>query len=317
MRRLPLTAAAVLALAVTACSVAPQIGESLTSPKAAPAQAPFTSSGEGRSASTAPAPPSADAATTNAAARPAAPNQSTGGVAAVTVPPIDRMIIRAVTLALSVDDVSHAFQQIERIADSVGGSVTSSTFKQDGDRTDATVVLRIPADQRTYNTAMEQLRRLAVRVGEESLSSQDVTEEFVDLESNIRNLQATEVRLVGLMERAQKVDEVIAVQRELTNVRGQIERIEGRRRFLERRSEFTTINLTLRDVLATPSGQAREWSPQATLTEAINALTRSLQGVARAGIWLAVWLPVYGLPCVAAWWVVRQFRRRREPAAQV
>jgi hypothetical protein len=79
-----------------------------------------------------------------------------------------------------------------------------------------------------------------------------VTEEFVDLESNLRNLQAAEVRLVGLMERAQKVDEVIAVQRERTNVRSQIERIEGRRRLLECRSEFTTINLTLRDVLSTP-----------------------------------------------------------------
>jgi len=226
------------------------------------------------------------------------------------------MIIRTVTLALSVDDVSHAFQQVDLMADSVGGSVTSSTFKQEGDRTNATVVLRIPADQRTYNAAMEQLRKLAVRVPEESLSSQDVTEEFVDLESNLRNLQATDVRLVSLMERAQKVDEVIAVQRELANVRGQIERIEGRRRFLERRSEFTTINLTLRDVVAASSGQRPEWSPQATLTEALNALSRSLQGVARAGIWLAVWLPVYGLPCVAAWWVVRQHRRRRQPAAQ-
>src|SRR5215203_1210519 len=130
MRRILLTAVAVLALAVTACSVAPQIGESLTSPKAVPAQAPFTSSAEDRPATSAPAPPSVDASAGNATARLAAPNQSTGSVAAVTVPPIDRMIIRTVTLALSVDDVSHAFQQVELIADSVGGSVTSSTFKQ-------------------------------------------------------------------------------------------------------------------------------------------------------------------------------------------
>jgi len=127
-----------------------------------------------------------DASAGNATARSAAPNQFTGSVAAVTVPPIDRMIIRTVTLALSADDVSHAFQQVELVADSMGGSVTSSTFKQEGDRTNATVVIRIPADQLTYNTAMEQLRNLAVRVPEESLSSQDVTEEFVDLESNLR-----------------------------------------------------------------------------------------------------------------------------------
>jgi hypothetical protein len=229
------------------------------------------------------------------------------------VPPLDRMIIRTVTLALSVENVAHTFQQVEMIADSVGGSVTSSSFKQEGERTTAAVVLRIPADQRTYNSTMEQLRKLAVRVPEESLSSQDVTEEFVDLESNLRNLQVTETRLVSLMERAQKVDEVIAVQRELTNVRGQIERIEGRRRFLERRSEFTTINLTLRDVAAAPSGQTRVWNPAATFDEAFTALTRSLQGVARAGIWLVVWLPMYGIPIAAAWWIFRELRRRRQP----
>ncbi len=135
MRRILLPAAAVLALAVTVCSVAPQIGGFLTSPKAVPAQAPFTSSVEGRSAASAPAPPSADASTDNAATRPAAPNQSTGSVAAVTVSPIGHMIIGAVTLALRLDDVSHAFQQVELIADSVGGSFTSSRFKQEGDRT--------------------------------------------------------------------------------------------------------------------------------------------------------------------------------------
>jgi hypothetical protein len=223
------------------------------------------------------------------------------------------MIIRTVTLTLSVEDVSQAFKQVEIIAESVGGSVTSSTFRQEGDLTNASVVLRIPADQRTYNSTMEQLRRLAVRVPEESLSSQDVTEEFVDLESNLRNLQATEARLISLMERAQKVEEVIAVQRELTNVRGQIERIEGRRRFLERRSEFTTINLTLRDVRASTSGRPSGWNLKETLEDALSALTESVQVLGRIAIWLVVMFPVYGLPFLLIWWLVR---RRRQPAAR-
>ena len=74
-------------------------------------------------------------------------------------------------------------------------------------------------------------------------------------------------------------------------MRDRIERIKGRRRFLERRGEFTAINLTLRDVAGGIFSQTRKWSSQTTLTEAINALTRSLQGIG-AGIWLAVWLPV-------------------------
>ena len=313
MRRLALIAIALLAVAVAACSIAPRFNESVSTLRvASPTMAPPTAP-EGRSAA-AGSTASSDSAAIAPAARPSAPAQNNGSVAAVTVPPIDRMIIRTVALTLNVEDVGQTFSQVEMIADSVGGSVTSSNFKQDGERTTASVVLRIPADQRTYNSTMEQLRKLAVRVPEESLASQDVTEEFVDLESNLRNLQATESRLVSLMERAQKVDEVITVQRELTNVRGQIERIEGRRRFLERRSEFTTINLTLRDVAAATSAQTRGWSPAATFEEAFTALTRSMQVWARAGIWLIVWLPVYGIPIAAIWWLFRQARRRRAPA---
>jgi hypothetical protein len=91
------------------------------------------------------------------------------------------------------------------------------------------MTIRVPADSRTYSNTLERLRGLSTKVVEESVSSQDVTEEFVDLESSLRNLRATEARLLALLERAQKVEEVITVQRELTNVRGQIEKIEGRR----------------------------------------------------------------------------------------
>jgi hypothetical protein len=316
MRRIVLPAVVLLAIVAAACSTAPKFTEALSNQRlAAPTAVPYANPAEARAAAPA-APVSNDSASGATAARPAAPAQSNGGsAAAVTLPPLDRMIIRTATLSLGVEDVARAFHEVETIADSMGGSVTSSTFKQDGELTTASVVLRIPADQRTYNSTMERLRKLAVRVPEESLSSQDVTEEFVDLDSNLRNLQVTEARLISLIERAQRVDEVIAVQRELTNVRGQIERIEGRRRFLERRSEFTTINLTLKDVAGWTSDQARGWNPVTTFEEAFNALTRSLQGVARAGIWIAVWLPVYGIPFAAVYWIFRQLRRRRETLA--
>ena len=314
MRRSVLIAVSLLTIAVTACALAPRLAEPIANQRlAAPTSIPFGGASEGRAAAPASSPAN-DSASTAPAARPAPLVPNSGSSAAVTLPPLDRMVIRTVTMALSVEDVAATFQQVEIIAESAGGSVTNSDFKQEGERTTASVVIRIPADQRTYSSTMEQLRKLAVGVPEESLTSQDVNEEFVDLESNLRNLQATEARLVGIMERAQKVDEVIAVQRELTSIRGQIERIEGRRRFLERRSELTTINLTFRDVAASPSSQTRGWNPATTFDEAFAALTRSLQGVARAGIWLIVWLPMYGIPIAAAWLIFRQLRRRREPA---
>ncbi|MFN0070135.1 MAG: DUF4349 domain-containing protein [Chloroflexota bacterium] len=310
MRHIAFVSAALLGVTLTACSSAAPLsrdpgrgGEASAQDKSVASEARLD------------APPVSKASATAARPAPAAaPAQAGGSIAAVTLPNFDRMIIRTVTLTLAVEHVAQTYQQVEIIAESLGGSVTSSTVKEEGDRTSASVVLRVPSDQRTYISALDQLRKLAISIPDESLASQDVTEEFVDLESAMRALQATETRLLSLMERAQKVDEVIAVQRELTNVRGQIEKIEGRRRFLERRSEFTTINLTLRDVAAARQNQQREWSPRSTFEEALGALGRSLQGVARAGIWAAVWLPVYGIPLVGGWWSLRQIRRRRQVA---
>jgi len=229
-------------------------------------------------------------------------------VPATSLPSIDRMIIRTVTMTLSVSNVGDAYRQVEALASEMGGMVATSSFKQEGDRTVGNVTLRVPADQRTYGATLERLRSIATRVDDESVSSQDVTEEYVDLESSLRNLQATEARLLSILERASKIEDVIAVQRELTNVRGQIERIEGRRRFLERRSDFTTITLTLREAAV---GTRTGWDPSETAREAFRALLLTFQGLGRVAIWLGIWFPIYAIPIAIGWWIIRQTRRRR------
>ena len=92
---------------------------------------------------------------------------------------------------------------------------------------------------------LSDLRALG-KVTTESSGSQDVTEEYVDLGSNLRNLQASETAILKLMDKATQIQDVLALQRELTNVRGQIERIQGRKTYLERRSDMATITLSLR-----------------------------------------------------------------------
>jgi hypothetical protein len=126
-----------------------------------------------------------------------------------------------------------------------------------------------------------------------------VTEEYVDLDANLRNLRRTEDAVAAMLARAQKLDEVMTLTRELTQIRGQIERIEGRKRFLERRSDFSTVTLNMQlppSDAATPTPV--RWDPAATAARGWNASLRVLRAIAEVVI-LAVsfgwWLVPLGL----------------------
>ena len=217
----------------------------------------------------------------------------------------ERMIIRTVSLTLGVADVQDAYRQVERIASEQGGMVANSQVRQEGDRTVATVTVRVAADPATYQATLERLRAVAEKVTDEQVQSQDVTEEYVDLDSRLRNLRATEDSLVALLGRAQRVEDILQIQRELTQVRGQIEQVQGRRQVLERRTEMATINLQIRELAVVGRGG---WTPSGTFAEALRALAAAGLALATLAIWAVVWSPLWGAVVLAAW-LVRRARR--------
>jgi hypothetical protein len=258
----------------------------------------------------APQPPAAvdrSAAPDAAGGAPGRVGQAADQAPAQTLPSLDRMIVRTVTLSLIVPDVQEAYRQVERIAAEQGGLIGASQVRQEGDRATASVPVRVPADYRTYTATMERLRALAEKVVDEQVQSQDVSEEYVDLESRLRNLRLTEDRLLTLYDRAQRLEDVFAVQREITTVRGQIEQAQGRQQAIERRSAMATITVQLRETAPGPRPQA-DWSPQQVLVEATAALGVTLRGLITVAIWLAVWLPLYGGLLVGLWLLGRRLR---------
>src|SRR5919202_523761 len=107
-----------------------------------------------------------------------------------------------------------------------------------------TMEARVPAAQ--FDAAMKEIRAVGSRVTAEKITGQDVTEEYIDLEARLRTQRALEAQLLDITKQARQVSDAITVERELTNVRTEIERVEGRRRFLENQSSLSTINVTLR-----------------------------------------------------------------------
>ncbi|MGE3271448.1 MAG: DUF4349 domain-containing protein [Chloroflexota bacterium] len=263
--------------------------------------------------------PASQSRTAESAPRAAAPapaatgaKQAAGGAASAAdeaqqnLPSLDRMIIRTVTMTISVANVEAAFHEVEQLAAQQGGYLAGTQVRHEGERTLATVTLRVPADPTTYQTTLERLRALADQVVDEQSQAQDITEEYVDLESRLRNLQATEQSLLALLNKATKVEDIIAVQRELTNVRGQIEQIQGRKQALERRADMATITLNIREA-ATFSRPG--WSPGATFERALNALGATLRVLADIGITLLVFSPVWGGFLLILWLMFKGIRR--------
>lgn len=152
----------------------------------------------------------------------------------------ERIIVRTVDMTLIVDSVAGSIDEIADLATRSGGWVVASdrSAKHRG-----FVSIRVPAD--SLDGSIESLRNLATDVESEITSSQDVTDEFVDLSSRLLNLEATETALLRLLDRATKVEDALAVQRELTRVQEDIERIQGRLKFLQETAAFSLINIQL------------------------------------------------------------------------
>lgn len=152
----------------------------------------------------------------------------------------ERIIVRTVGMGLVVDDVAGNVDRIGSIAGDLGGWTVSSDR---GAIHFGSVSVRVPAQQ--LDEAVRRIRALALRVDFESSTSQDVTDEYVDTNSRLRSLRATEESLLKLLEQATDVEDALDVQRELTDLQAQIESLEGRIKFLQQTAAFSLINVDL------------------------------------------------------------------------
>ena len=153
----------------------------------------------------------------------------------------ERIIVRTVEMELEVADVSGSIDSISDLAQDLGGWVVSSDRSE---RHHGFISVRVPAER--LEDAVLQLRALAEDVESEISTSRDVTDQYVDIGARLKNQEATEEALLKLLERAEKVEDALEVQNQLTKVQEQIERLQGRIKFLEQTSAFSLIHVALR-----------------------------------------------------------------------
>lgn len=280
--------------APTAAASAPQYNSTASS-----------STGSGKAADQAPAASSGASGTTN-----------------TTAAQWDRMLIRTASLQLTVTDVGTGVDKVIGLATLHGGHVVQMDSHLSGDYTISSVTIQVPTEE--FDKILPELQKLdgqVKKVVSENVSSQDVTDEYTDLQSQLRNLQATEARMLALQQKADKLDDILTLDRELRQVQGEIEQITGRTNYLSKSSAMSQITVGLQPAgvpgAENPPQPAEGWDPGAIAAQAWNASLDLLSKMATVLITIVVFL-WWAVPlALVAWLFFRRSVRRQAPVTPI
>lgn len=220
----------------------------------------------------------------------------------------NRKIVRNGEIVLELDDPAEGQRRAGAVAESHGGFVVTSEISQAGaSGPTVKITMRVPAER--FGQAVEALRAVGSRVVREKVTGQDVTEEYLDLEARIRTKQALEAQFLEILKQARTVSDALQVQTQVSEVRGEIERLEGRRRYLENQSSLSTINVTLQtpSPIVTSTGTGFAGSVKRAFGDAVDTTVAIVLGFIRL---LGFLVPVFLLILLPGFYLLRMLFRR-------
>jgi uncharacterized coiled-coil protein SlyX/NACalpha-BTF3-like transcription factor len=220
---------------------------------------------------------------------------------------VPRKIIYEADISLVVKDVTAVETQIAALLQQNNGYVAESTIdRTQGEQLSGRWRVRVPVEN--FDTFLNEVSKLGLAESRHQ-TAQDVTEEFVDLEAQINNKKKLEERIVKLVEdSAAELKDVIEVERELARVRGEIEQMEGRLRFLTNRTELTTVSIVAREVQDYVPPQAPTFVNRIrqAWVDSIAALREFGENFSVAVVYALPWIVVASVLLVPTAWYIRK-----------
>lgn len=227
----------------------------------------------------------------------------------------DRKVIKTAEVDLEVENLDEAQKSVLDSVDRAGGFISSLTVNDYDTSRQAQIVARVPSAQ--FRVVYDAVKALG-KVERDHLGGQDVTEEYMDLERRIANLQAQEQRVREMFNEADTVEELLQVEQRLTEVRGQIEGHQGRLRYLKDQVGYSTLTLSLHEYGEAPVQETAGWRILYHLRGAWRGLVGAVQWIVTALIYIVitgavVWVPLLIVIALIRRWVGRR-RAARQPA---
>lgn len=226
-----------------------------------------------------------------------------GQVEAADLTDIDRRrIIKTARLVIESKPFREKCDEITAIVEEAGGFILSSSMSLLGEgRKSGKLIAKVPVEE--FQNVLEKLGKVG-KVKSKSVTGQDVTEEYFDLKARVKNLSQEEERILQILKKAEKIEDILSIEKELARVRGEIEKLTGRLRYLRSRTDFSTIEIQLYEPLSVV--KTSQWSLPDTLREA----SRAFIIVCRKFISLLTWIVIFTPFMVLIWIVVKVLGRR-------
>jgi len=215
--------------------------------------------------------------------------------------PTDRIVLLNASLDLVVKDPADAASKIADLAFAKGGWVVSSNISQNlygsqGEKYySGDISIRVPADSvDKLKATLAEIEGMAVEVKSRQLSGQDVTAQYTDAQSQLRNLRASQERLLSIMQNATDTNAILAVETQLREVEGEIEVLEGQINYYQTASQYSLISITLEPDIPSEPIQIGGWHPEGVAKQALQELIRGFQGL----VDFLIQLGICGIPAL-------------------
>jgi hypothetical protein len=223
-----------------------------------------------------------------------------------------RIVIRNAYLSLVVSDPAESSDRIAAMSEEMGGfvvdlNVSQTTFESGIEGESASITIRVPVDQ--LDEALETIKDLAIEIRYEEITGEDVTEEYTDLQSRLRHLEAIEEQLLGFLEEADDTEDALDVFDQLERKQSEIEVTKGRIKYLEESASLSRISIDLQPDFVEKPLQIGNWRPVGTAKDAIEALVGTLQGIGDVIIVMCLYiLPVMLVLGITTWPLRKLYR---------
>ena len=226
---------------------------------------------------------------------------------------IERKLMQDGTLSLVVTKLEDSVNSLSGIATNLGGRVDSVDYQnaEGSAQKTATIILRVPSAN--FTSAMNQIKSVARKVTSENISTRDVTEQFVDMQARLKTLKATEEQYLGVMQKAVKIEDILSVSRYLSDVRTQIEQLQGQMNYLSRQVDMSIITVYLTsEPDVSPSNVI--WNPKTTALDAMSNFVQTIFSWGNAIIVVFLfYLPILILLCGIAYLIFLFFAKAVRP----
>lgn len=198
------------------------------------------------------------------------------------------------TVNILVRDIDTAIESMDVVNGKYEAQVTNINDSGRGNDRYVQITIKLPVDG--FESYYEELRDIEGEVTYANIGTSDLTEQYIDITSRLENLKRVETQLVGILDEASTVEDILAVQKELNTVRGDIESYEAQKRYFDSQTDYAYVTVTFSVDKEGLNISDEPWKPVGEFRAALNALVSVLKGIVNTGIWVLVFSPVVIIP---------------------